>query len=120
MSEFPDDAIQVTLTFDVVRHGAPFDREEFHTFGEHVMEELLALEQCNDDITDADVSTDATTSTIAVGVLVATGDNVLAYRRGFDVIRTALHAAGAATPGWPAAGDTLTPQTVAMARTVLV
>ncbi|HEX5493701.1 MAG TPA: hypothetical protein VFX70_03885 [Mycobacteriales bacterium] len=112
-------AIQVTLTFDVVRAGAPFDREGFHAFGEHVMESLLALERCNNDITDADVSTDASTSTVAVGVLVATGDHPTAYRRAFDVIRTALHAAGAATPSWPAPDDTLTPQTVTMARTVL-
>ena len=84
------------------------------------MQELLALEQCKGDITDADVSTDAATSTIAVGVLVATGDHALAYRRAFDVIRTAPRATGAATPGWPVVEDSLTPQAVAIARTVLV
>lgn len=120
MSEPRAEVIQVTLTFGVVRQGAPFDRDDFHGFGEHVMQELLALEQCNADVTDADVSTDAATSTIAIGVLVATGDSALAYRRAFDVIRTALHATAAATPGWPTVDDTVIPQTVAMTRTVLV
>jgi hypothetical protein len=120
MSEPKAGVVQVTLTFDVVRQGAPFDRDNFHGFGEHVMRELLVLEWWNADITDADVSTDAATSTIAVGVLVATGDNALAYRRAFDVIRTALHATAAATPGWPTVEDTVTPQRVAMTRTVLV
>lgn len=112
-------ATQVTLTFNVEVQGAPFNRGDFHAFGDRVMEELLALEACNQDVSDADVSTDAAGRTIEVGVLITSGDQVQAHARALDVIRTALHAVGAATPGWPTAGDVLEPQTAKMARTVL-
>lgn len=80
--------------------------EDVHAHGRRVMEELLRLEECNSDFTDSAVSTNAGTSTITVELLVLnTADPTTALQRALDLIRTAAHAAGGATPDWPTVSE---------------
>jgi hypothetical protein len=77
-------------------------RDELHAHGALVMDELLDLEQCNDDITDSAVGTDAAASMITIDLLVLdVAEPAAVLQRGLDIVRTAIHAAGGATPGWP-------------------
>lgn len=70
------------------------------------MDELLQLEGCNSDFTDSSVSTDAAQNTITVELLILdTVDPTTALQRALDLIRTAVHAAGGATPSWPVLSD---------------
>ncbi|MER6626362.1 hypothetical protein [Streptomyces sp. NPDC000931] len=76
--------------------------EMVHAHGETVMRELLELERHNPDFTDSTVSTDALERTVTVEILVLDeGDPPRVLRRALDLIRTAIHAAGGATPNWP-------------------
>ncbi|XRQ09505.1 hypothetical protein ACN3XK_00905 [Actinomadura welshii] len=80
--------------------------EDVHAHGERVMEELLRLEDCNSDFTDSAVSTDAEASILRVELLILnTADPTAALARALDLIRTAAHAAGGATPSWPSVSD---------------
>ena len=73
-----------------------------HAHGESVMRELLELERLNRDFTDSTVSTDAAERSITVEILLLDEtDPPLVLRRGLDLIRTAIHAAGGSTPNWP-------------------
>lgn len=77
-------------------------RDDLHAHGELVMNKLLDLEQCNDDITDSAVSTDAAEKMITIDLLIlGITEPAAALQRALDVVRTAINAAGGATPGWP-------------------
>ena len=80
--------------------------EEVHMHGRRVMEELLGLEKLNGDFTDSTVSTDAGMKTLTVELLVL-GDRDIGgvLGRALDLIRTAFHAAGSATPRWPSVNE---------------
>ncbi|MER7543086.1 hypothetical protein ABTW95_08785 [Spirillospora sp. NPDC127506] len=99
------EASQLCLEFQLLL--APGTRvEDVHAHGERVMEELLRLEDCNSDFTDSAVSTNAETSTITVELLILnTADPTTAMGRALDLIRTAAHAAGGATPNWPTVSE---------------
>jgi hypothetical protein len=79
--------------------------EDVHDHGQRVMEELLHLEDCNSDFTDSAVSTDAAANTIRIELLILHADPTTALKRALDLIRTAAHAAGGATPDWPTVSD---------------
>ncbi|MFE9242190.1 hypothetical protein [Nocardiopsis sp. NPDC006938] len=73
---------------------------QVHAHGEAVMRELLDLERHNPDFTDSTVSTDALEGTVTVEILVLDeGDPLRVLHRALDLVRTAIHAAGGATPG---------------------
>jgi hypothetical protein len=70
------------------------------------MQELLNLEHCDSDFTDSTVSTDALHGTITVELMIFDEtDPSVVLKRALDVIRTAVHAAGGATPNWPIVSD---------------
>lgn len=94
-------ATQLCLQFQLA--AAPEHTPEMiHSHGEAVMGELLKLEQVNSDFTDSTVSTDAAERTITVEILLLDEtDPPSVLGRGLDIIRTAIHAAGGATPNWP-------------------
>jgi hypothetical protein len=75
--------------------------EGFHDRVEAVMEELVAIEQSDDELSDATVSGDAGAGQVVVELLVLTDDPLYAITRSAAAIRAAVHAAGHGTPGWP-------------------
>ncbi|TDQ52469.1 hypothetical protein [Actinorugispora endophytica] len=79
----------------------PVTKEEFHQRATRLMDELIALNECNDDIADPVVSSDAGESLLTVEVVVVSDDPFEATSTALTVLRTALHAAGAGTSGWP-------------------
>ncbi|WP_018347990.1 hypothetical protein [Longispora albida] len=91
-------AMQISIDFALE---ADTDADTFHAHGAELMEELLKLEACDPEITDASVGTDAGEGTITVDLLVYAADEPDGLQKALDVIRAAAHAAGAATPYWP-------------------
>lgn len=84
-----------------VSSSQPISQDEFHDYAAQLMDELLALEECDNTITDSTVSSDADECLFTVEIIVWTDDQVEASEKASAVLRTALHAAGAVTPGWP-------------------
>lgn len=74
---------------------------EFHAYASQLMDELLAQEECDGSITDSTVSSDSDASLFTVEMIVKTADQFRASEKASAVLRTALHAAGARTSGWP-------------------
>ncbi|MET9784433.1 hypothetical protein [Nocardiopsis alba] len=79
----------------------PVSQDEFHDYAARLMDELLALEECDNSITDSTVSSDADERLFTVEIVVRTDDQFEASEKAFATLRAALHAAGAGTPGWP-------------------
>ncbi|MFV2196516.1 hypothetical protein [Nocardiopsis sp. LOL_012] len=92
----------VMVTVDIhVNTMSPVPVEQFHQRATKLMDELMALNECNPDISDPTVSSDAERSILSVEILVGTADQLKAVNKAFEVLHTALHAAGAKTTGWP-------------------
>ncbi|WP_236567883.1 MULTISPECIES: hypothetical protein [unclassified Nocardiopsis] len=109
------DATQIALQFELIMPPGS-GTDDVHTHGERVTQELLKLEQCNGDFTDSTVSTDAARTTLTVELLLLDEtDPSAVLRRALDVIRTAAHAAGGATPDWPSVSEQ--PERVNMEKT---
>jgi hypothetical protein len=87
------------------------DVELFHATGERLMQELLKLEELNSYVADPAVSTEADRGGIVVELVTSSPDYATALQRALDVVRTAIHAAGGATPGWPNTGDLVSEET---------
>lgn len=88
-------AIKLTKYFTVTTTGSDLDAHS-----DVVMDELLALEECTKNISNADVSAALTEGTIEISVT-ATGedfDNAVALAD--STIRAAIHASGGHTPEW--------------------
>lgn len=81
--------------------GQPVPPEQFHARATELMDELMKLEECNADIADPTVSSDAGAPVMTVELLVLTDDQLEAAYKALTILRTALHAAGAKTDGWP-------------------
>ena len=79
----------------------PVGQDEFHDYAARLLDELMALEECDSTITDSTVCSDADKRLFTVEVIVRTDDPVEALAKASAVLRTALHAAGAGTPRWP-------------------
>ncbi|WP_017557548.1 hypothetical protein [Nocardiopsis baichengensis] len=95
----PETAVMVVV--DIHVGGTAVPAEQFHERATGLMEELAALEQCNREVIETVVSSDAARSVLTVEILVDTGDVLKAAQKAFAVLRTALHAAGATTRKWP-------------------
>ena len=65
-----------------------------------VMSELVTLVGINDAVSDPAVALDLGTGHVEVELVVGAASAGAAADLGFDVIRTAIHAAGGFTPGW--------------------
>lgn len=96
-----------------VSFSQPVGQDEFHDYAARLMDELMALEECDNTITDSTVSSDVDKRLFTVEIIVRTDDPVEASAKASAVLRTALHAAGAGTPRWPTV-DRMEGQTVSL------
>ena len=78
---------------------------DLHDEGKRLMEALLSLEACNEAIADAATATDADPGVVTVDLLVEAETLQEAVSQFMTVARTAIHAIGGVTAGWPAAPD---------------
>lgn len=72
-----------------------------HQQGADLMGALLELEKCTDDLLDSSTATDSGELEVTVSVTISTADEVAAFKRAMQLIRTAIHMIGGATPDWP-------------------
>jgi hypothetical protein len=91
--------------FDVQdQSGMALPAEDLHARGVAVMDALLALEKCNDDIADATTYSEAENGIVVVEMLVTAANEADALRKFMDVTRTAIHTAGGSTRFWSEPG----------------
>ncbi|NYH54014.1 lipopolysaccharide export system protein LptC [Nocardiopsis arvandica] len=79
----------------------PVSNDQFHARATQLMDELMALSECDPEVTDPVTSSDAQQSVLTVEVLIFTDDQLEAVNKALTVLRTGLHATGAKTAGWP-------------------
>lgn len=79
----------------------PVSDELFHSRATQLMDELMALSECNPEVVDPVVSSDARENVLTVEIIIHTDDQIDAMDKALTVLRTGLHAAGAKTAGWP-------------------
>ena len=89
------------ITTLVLTVSGPSSNEKFHYMASVLQNALMDLEECNDDVDDATVSSDSGQQRFEVELLVHRDDPLEALELSMGVVRTALHAAGANTPTWP-------------------
>lgn len=65
------------------------------------MDELASIEEADDMITDVEMSGDLDEHEITFEMVILTTDPLEANIKAMTAVRSALHAAGEATPGWP-------------------
>jgi len=68
---------------------------------ETVMKELLALEECDESLTDSAVGLDTGSMTVEISVSVKDLSYENALSHAMATVRAAIHAAGGFTSGWP-------------------
>jgi hypothetical protein len=69
-----------------------------------VVQELVKLQACNDALLDFSADSDSTNDTAAFAVTVEADTLDQALPTGTSIVRSAIHATGAATPNWDEAG----------------
>lgn len=89
---------QVRWTFHVE---GPENAEELAESARLVMEALLELEACNDNLGDCGVAMDASAMTVDVELTVRCDSEPEVVEVAQAAVRTAIHAAGHGTPEWP-------------------
>lgn len=95
--------LQLELSFAVRdRDGRMLPPEELHAQGTLLMDALLDLEKCNDELRDPATSSDAETGDVTVDFSVTAQTDAEAVTFALNVCRTAIHVIGGATPTWPA------------------
>lgn len=67
---------------------------------DEVMNQLVALEEGDGRVADADISARLLDGDVEISVVVQAGNTTEANEIGMGVIRCAVHAAGGHTPGW--------------------
>ncbi len=82
------------------RDGARLPAHELHDRGERLMDALLDLEKCNEDITDVTTSTEAGNGLVVAEMLVTAVDESAAVTKFLTIVRTAIHVTGGVTQGW--------------------
>lgn len=92
--------LTMTVRFNVTENG-PSTAEDLESFLDGVIEELLRL----DGIEDSTVSASLSKRIVTIMVTVDAPSPEGAAAIGMTSIRTAFHAAGAATPDWPTFHD---------------
>lgn len=91
---------QVSVALEV-NPNTPASPEQFREKSIALMDQLVCLEEQDELIIDVEMSGDYGKKEIMVEMIVITADAVEANIKAMTMIRTALHAAGEATPGWP-------------------
>lgn len=82
------------------REGARLASDKLHDEGVRLMDALLKLEACNEDIEDATTYTDALRGIVTAELLVTADNEMAAVEKSLTIIRTAIHDIGGATPSW--------------------
>ena len=72
---------------------------------DRVMSELLALEACTSALTDSAIGLDLAEMSAEISVSVEAESPESAIALAMSSIRTAIHAAGGSTDGWPSVSD---------------
>lgn len=72
---------------------------------DRVMVELLALEGCTQALTDSAIGLDLAEMSAEISVSVEAESPEVAIALAMGSIRTAIHAAGGSTAGWPSVSD---------------
>jgi hypothetical protein len=72
---------------------------------DRVMSELLALEACTSALTDSAIGLDLAEMSAEISVSVKAESPEAAIALAMSSIRTAIHAAGGSTAGWPSVTD---------------
>ena len=72
---------------------------------DRVMVELLSLEACTEGLADSAIGLDLSTMTAEISVCVEADSPEAAIAVAMGSIRTAIHAAGGSTAGWPTVSD---------------
>ena len=94
--------LQLELGFAVRdRQGRTLPPERLHAEGARLMAALLDLEQCNRNMKDPATSSDAGASEVTVELSVTEESEPEAVECAVNLCRTAIHALGGSTPGWP-------------------
>lgn len=93
--------VKLTKTFKV---SGSSSQEQFDHHTDHVMDELVALE--NDHISDADVSVNLRDRIVEISLVAGAEDFDAAAQLADSCIRSAIHAAGGGTPDWSAIEST--------------
>lgn len=97
-------AVHVRCEVRVI-HPPTIPVDDFHGRGAALMDELMGLEDANELITDTTLAGDAGRMTWTIEIVVLTDDQFDGLMTALTTIRTALHALGDATAGWPTAED---------------
>ncbi|WP_194910257.1 hypothetical protein [Catenulispora rubra] len=98
--------VHLALSFRV---DGPETAEELEQSAGKVMEALLALEECNSELSDAGVAMDADQMIVEVELRVSGSSEPECIERALAAMRTAIHAAGHGTPDWQASSHYATP-----------
>jgi hypothetical protein len=94
------------MTFAVrYRNGEMLSADILAHESQRLMDELLKLEECNNNLHAPTTSSDADDGTveIAVGVITENASESMQFAR--DIARTAIHAICGRTPNWDSASD---------------
>ncbi|MEZ0107347.1 hypothetical protein ABH920_001338 [Catenulispora sp. EB89] len=91
------------------RVDGPGTAEELEQSAGKVMEALLALEDCNSELSDAGVAMDADQMIVEVELRASGSSEPECIERALAAVRTAIHAAGHGTPDWQASNHYATP-----------
>jgi transcriptional regulator with XRE-family HTH domain len=104
--EAPSGGVRIAMTF-AVRHrdGEMLSADKLARESTRLMDELLRLEECNDNLHAPTTSSDADDGTVEIAVGVITGNASEAMRFAHDIARTAIHAICGRTPNWDSAPD---------------
>ncbi|WP_447038271.1 hypothetical protein [Streptomyces sp. DSM 118878] len=78
--------------------------EQLATSSQSIMDALLVLEQCNPELLDSGVAMDAGAMTIDVEMTLTGASAPEIVKQADVLVRTAIHSAEHATPGWPPPG----------------
>jgi hypothetical protein len=76
---------------------------------DRVMNELLALEACTEGLADSAIGLDLESLSAEISVSVEAESPESAIATAVNAIRTAIHAAGGSTAGWPTVTDVVSP-----------
>ncbi|GEM_PF-1979605 len=92
--------LTVKSEFTLTTHG--HSNEDLPGHVDAVMRELIALEECDDSLTDSAVGLDIGSMTVEISVSIQNPSSYdQALSRAVGTIRAAIHAAGGFTPDWP-------------------
>ncbi|MEU0560919.1 hypothetical protein [Dactylosporangium sp. NPDC006015] len=80
---------------------SPTTSDDFHQHVEAFTDELMDLEESDATLSDTSVAGDARTKVVTVDLCVMTEDHLEALIKASTATRTALHALGDGTSGWP-------------------